>query len=235
MKIEFHNVSVTRHGGVTALDRVSCVIDGGTEASTAVLGANGAGKSTFLEAVLGLCPATSGDIFVDGLTAGKHHAGAIRRKIGMVFQNADDQLFSQTVAEDAAFGPHNLNLPPEEVDRRVAAVLRELGIAHLAGRDVNRLSGGEKRRAALAGVLAMKPEALFLDEPTSMLDPRGARELAALLNSLPALKVVATHDLPFARATCRCCIILSDGAVRARGATAELLEQHELLRECGLE
>ncbi|MEA4863270.1 MAG: energy-coupling factor ABC transporter ATP-binding protein [Victivallaceae bacterium] len=235
MKIEFQEVSVVRSGGVTALDRVSCVIEGGAEASTAVLGANGAGKSTFLEAVLGLCPPTSGNILVDGLTAGRHHTGTIRRRIGMVFQNADDQLFSQTVAEDTAFGPHNLGLPPEEVDTRVTAALRELGISHLAGRDVNKLSGGEKRRAALAGVLAMHPEALFLDEPTSMLDPRGARELAALLNSLPNLKVVATHDLPFARATCRQCVILADGAVRARGTTAELLARHDLLRECGLE
>ena len=235
MKIEFKNVSAIRSGSIIALDKVSCVIDGGAEAATAILGANGAGKSTFLETVLGLCPVASGEILIDGTAVDKRRHTAVRKRIGMVFQNADDQLFGQTVAEDIAFGPHNLGLPPEEVERRVDEALRQLGITHLAGRGTAHLSGGEKRRAALAGVLAMRPETLFLDEPTSMLDPRGAREFAALLNSLPGLKVMATHDLLFARRTCGNCIILTAGALLAQGPTAELLEQHELLRECGLE
>lgn len=110
-----------------------------------------------------------------------------------------------------------------------------LGIEHLASRDITRLSGGEKRRAALAGVLAMKPEAILLDEPTSMLDPRTCRELAGILKRLPALKLIATHDISFAKQVCPECLILQDGKIAAAGKTEELLKRHDLLLECGLE
>mgnify|MGYP000902533389 CR=1 FL=1 len=235
MKIEIRNVTVERPGGIRALERISWTFDTGDCAAIAILGANGAGKSTLLESVLGLVPVAAGTIHVDGLEAAKKNWTEIRRKIGMIFQNSDDQLFAQTVRDDVAFGPANLHLPPETVAERVAAALALLEITHLAERDVTRLSGGEKRRVALAGVLAMQPEAILLDEPTSMLDPRTCRELAEYLKTLPALKIIATHDLAFARRVCTDGLILKDGQVFASGRLDALLERHDMLFACGLE
>ena len=235
MKIELCGLVLERPGGIRAINGISYEFDSGRCPAVAVLGANGAGKSTLLESIPGLVPIRSGSIRVDGINVEKRNFNAIRTKVGMIFQNSDDQLFNHTVGEDVAFGPHNLKLPPSEVDTRVREALSRMGIAHLAERDVMRLSGGEKRRAALAGVLAMKPEAILLDEPTSMLDPRTCRELAECLASLPALKVIATHDLAFAERLCPESLILRDGTVAAFGKTGELLKRHELLRDCGLE
>lgn len=235
MKIEFQHLTVERPGGIRALTDISSRWDSARVSAVAVLGANGAGKSTMLGAILGLIPVAAGSVTVDGVTVGGKNLTVVRRRIGMIFQNSDDQLFSQTVREDVAFGPVNLQLPPDEVEIRVAEALEQLGAAHLADRDVTRLSGGEKRRVALAGVLAMHPEAILLDEPTSMLDPRGSRELADLLNALPAFKAIATHDLAFARKVCPECVILKEGRIFASGRTEELLERHELLFACGLE
>ncbi|HBJ95151.1 MAG TPA: cobalt ABC transporter ATP-binding protein, partial [Lentisphaeria bacterium] len=147
----------------------------------------------------------------------------------------DHQLFSQTVEEDVAFGPSNLDLPEEEIRNRVENALKQMNILPLAKRDVTQLSGGEKRRAALAGVLAMNPEAILLDEPTAMLDPRSAREFAAHLQNLPVLKIIATHDLTFAARICPECVILRKGEIAASGKTADILNRHELLLQCGLE
>ncbi len=211
------------------------MFDSARASSVAILGANGAGKSTLLESVPGLVPIASGSIRVDEMSVEKRHYSAIRAKVGMIFQNSDDQLFNPTVGEDVAFGLRNLNLPHDEVAIRAGETLAALGIVHLAERDVARLSGGEKRRAALASVLAMKPEAILLDEPTSMLDPRTCRELAEILQSLPALKLIATHDLAFATRVCSECLILNEGKIVATGTPAALFKQHELLRKCGLE
>lgn len=200
----------------------------------AILGANGAGKSTLLESFVGLVPVRGGSLTVGGMSVGCRNLTAIRTRVGLIFQNADDQLFCPTVREDVAFGPRNLRLPPEEVERRVDAALAQMGIAALADRDPARLSGGEKRRAALAGVLAMKPEVLLLDEPTAMLDPRTCRELADCLAGIPALKLVATHDLAFAERLCPECLVLESGRLRFRGRTADLLLRADLLRACGL-
>lgn len=235
MKIELCDLVLERSGGIRAIDGVSYVFDSERASAVAILGANGAGKSTLLESIPGLVPIRSGSIRVDGINVEKRHCPAIRAKVGMIFQNSDDQLFNHTVGEDVAFGPRNLNLPPEEVTVRVNEALAMLGIAHLAARDVMRLSGGEKRRAALAGVLAMKPEAILLDEPTSMLDPRACRELAESLRMLPALKLIATHDLAFAERVCSECLVLQEGRIVASGKTDTLLKQHDFLRECGLE
>ena len=235
MKIELCNLVLERAGGLRAIDDLSYEFDSGRSSAVAILGANGAGKSTLLESIPGLVPISSGSIRVDGLPVEKRHLTAIRTKIGMIFQNSDDQLFNHTVGEDVAFGPRNLKLPPDEVTRRVREALTRMGIFHLARCEVTRLSGGEKRRAALAGVLAMEPDAILLDEPTSMLDPRACRELAEYLAGLPALKIIATHDLAFAKRLCPECLILQNGRLAAGGETAALLNQHELLRECGLE
>lgn len=232
MKISFRNTTVERDG-IPALHEFTAKF-ASENGAYAILGANGAGKSTLLAAILGLFPITSGNVAVDELSVTPKNAHIIRKRIGMVFQNADAQLFNQTVQEDVAFGPTNLDLSQEEVEKRTADALQAMGIAHLAERDVTRLSSGEKRRVALAGILAMRPEAILLDEPTSDLDPRACRELAALLNNLPAFKLVATHDLTFARRVCPKCAILQSGHLLAAGNTAELLENTQLLESAGL-
>ncbi|MDO4551334.1 MAG: energy-coupling factor ABC transporter ATP-binding protein [Planctomycetia bacterium] len=234
MKIEIQDLTVTRPGGIFALKGVSCVFDSHVDASVAVLGANGAGKSTLLESILGLVPFTCGRVVVDEMEVAPKNFHFIRQKIGMVFQNSDNQLFSQTVREDVAFGPTNLHLGQEEVEERTEKALQQLGITHLARREVTRLSGGEKRLAAVAGVLAMRPEGILMDEPTSMLDPRACRELAGHLNGMSGLKIIATHDLSFVRRVCRRCVILHDGKIFAEGTTDDILERHDLLWECGL-
>ncbi len=234
MKIEIQNLVVEHPGGVRALNGISCSFDSASAPAFALLGANGAGKSTLLEAILGLKPIAAGRILLDGVALEKRTMGKFRQKIGLVFQNPDDQLFSQTVREDVAFGAVNLRLSEEEVEARVSEALAQLNIASLAQRDVTRLSGGEKRRVALAGILAMRPDAILFDEPTSMLDPRGSRELAEHLNRLPALKIVATHDLLFVQRACPMCVVLKDGQVAAQGATDRILADRSLLEECGL-
>ena len=235
MKIELCDLVLERPGGIRAIDGISYEFDSGSCSAVAILGANGAGKSTLLESIPGLVPIRSGAVRVDGLNVEKRNLTAIRMKVGMIFQNSDDQLFNHTVREDVAFGPRNLKLPEEVVNARVQEALSRLGIVHLAERDVTHLSGGEKRRAALAGVLAMKPEAVLLDEPTSMLDPRACRELAEFLASFPALKLIATHDLAFAERLCPESLILQNGRIASAGKTGELLRKHELLADCGLE
>lgn len=234
MKIEIENLAVEHPGGIRALDGINCVFDSCETTSYALLGANGAGKSTLLEVMLGLTPIAAGRIRVDGVELAKSSLGEIRRRIGLVFQNPDDQLFSQTVREDVAFGAYHLGLPDIEVERRVEAALSQMNIAALAGRDLTRLSGGEKRRVALAGILAMHSEAILFDEPTSMLDPRGSLELADYLRDLPALKIAATHDLAFVERACVVCVVLKDGKVAARGQSAEILSDRALLENCGL-
>lgn len=234
MIIQIQKLKVELPGGIKALDDVSCVLDSRQCGAYALLGANGAGKSTLLNALLGLAPIVSGSIMVDGLTVEKRNLRCIREKVGIVFQNSDDQLFSQTVEEDVSFGPNNQHLSEVEVKKRTAEAMADMGISNLAGRDVARLSGGEKRRAALAGVLAMQPECVLLDEPTSMLDPRGCRELAESLTKLKAMKILATHDLDFARRVCPFCIILKEGRILAEGPTCELLDNHQLLVDASL-
>ena len=235
MKIQLENLTLERPGGVRALNGITLDFDSDRCAAVALLGENGAGKSSLLESIVGLITVHSGRILVDGMPLEKKNLSQIRRKIGMVFQNPDHQLFSQTVKEDVAFGPSNLNLPEEEIRNRVENALKQMNILPLAGRDVTQLSGGEKRRAALAGVLAMKPEAILLDEPTAMLDPRAGREFAAYLQDLPVLKIIATHDLTFAARVCPECVILQKGKIAASGKTADILNRHDLLLQCGLE
>ncbi len=232
MKLSFQNATIQRDG-ITALDQFTAVFDS-SAGSCAILGANGAGKSTMLAAVLGLFPIAAGTILLDETPVTPQNVRAIRARVGMVFQDADAQLFNQSVAEDVAFGPTNLGLLPEEVQTRTTEALRAMRAEHLAQRDVTRLSCGEKRRVALAGILAMRPEVILLDEPTSDLDPRACRELASLLNSLPAFQLIATHDLAFARRTCPQCAILQQGKLLAAGKTADLLDNQPLLENAGL-
>lgn len=199
----------------------------------ALVGPNGAGKSTLLLHAAGLLPA-GGAVTVDGLDPDR--AGReVRQRVGLLFQNPDDQLFMPTVREDVAFGPLNLGLSPDEVKQRVTAALGEVGLVELADKMPQHLSLGQRRRAALATVLSMGCRILVLDEPTANLDPGGRRELIELLRSLEVTLLLATHDLDAVLDLCPRTVLLSGGEVAAEGATAELLADAELMARHALE
>ncbi|MDR2471118.1 MAG: energy-coupling factor ABC transporter ATP-binding protein [Treponema sp.] len=203
----------------------------------ALVGANGAGKSTLLLALVGVLPLAAGTLSVCGIEldgTNKENLRELRRRAALVFQNPDDQVFMPTVEEDIAFGPRNYGASEEHIAAVTEKVLAELGIGHLRGRLSHRLSGGEKRLAALAGILVMEPSLLLLDEPSSFLDPRSRRRLIDILGRLTHTMLLATHDLDLARALCRRVILLKDGSVFADGMAAEVLDNEALLETCGL-
>jgi energy-coupling factor transporter ATP-binding protein EcfA2 len=213
------------------LDQLSLRVEAGER--VAVLGPNGSGKTTFALHINGLLELQSGRISVDGVELDAEHLREIRRKVGTVFQDPDDMLFMQTVRDDVGFGPANLGIDARVRERLVEATLESVGAGALIDRTPHHLSGGEKRRVALAAVLSMSPGLLVLDEPTSGLDPRGRRELANLLERLPHTQLIVTHDLPFALATCPRSVIISEGRIVADDDTPTLLADTELLgRHC---
>ena len=234
--IEITGLKYRYHDGTEALRGISFRALPGE--CIALLGANGSGKSTLLLHLNGLLPEkTSGDgavkIFGDAIAP--KNLDAIRRAVGLVFQDPDDQLFCPTVAEDVAFGPQQLGLAENEIAARVNKALAQVGLAGFEHRATHHLSHGEKRRACLAGVLACEPKILVLDEPTSDLDPRGRREFKAMLRTLPATKIIATHDLEMAVELCARSIILDRGEIVADGRTLDLLGDEKLMLAHGLE
>jgi len=204
----------------------------------ALLGANGSGKSTLLLHLNGLLPEKingDGAVKIFGDAIAPDNLETIRREVGLVFQDPDDQLFCPTVAEDVAFVPQQLGLSEKEISTRVEKALAQVGLTGFEHRATHHLSHGEKRRACLAGVLACDPKILVLDEPTSDLDPRGRREFKAMLRTLPSTKIIATHDLEMAVELCARSIILDRGEIVADGRTMDLLSDEKLMLQHGLE
>ena len=231
--IEVSGLGFSYPDGTRALEDVSFHIGHGE--SIALVGANGAGKSTLLMHLNGLHHAQRGSVRIGDVPVTKETLPSIRRTVGMVFQDPDDQLFMPTVAEDVAFGPTNLGLPAEEVSARVDDALYRVGASALAQRPPYRLSGGEKRAVAIATVLALCPDILVMDEPSSNLDPRARRRLMELLGSFEHTKIIATHDLELAAELCERTIVMSGGGVAADGPTVEVFADGGLLESCGLE
>ena len=201
----------------------------------ALLGPNGAGKTTLVLHLNGILGGGVGSVKVAGLPVDKQHMAEIRRRVGIVFQDPDDQLFMPTVREDVAFGPAAAGLKGDELEERVRTALERVGMAEFAHRPPHHLSFGQRRRVAVATVLAMEPEILVLDEPSSNLDPASRRELADILRSLDVTVLMVTHDLPYALELCPRSLILSEGTIAADGRTAELLTDDELMRAHRLE
>ncbi|MFJ7998552.1 energy-coupling factor ABC transporter ATP-binding protein [Streptomyces sp. NPDC096310] len=195
----------------------------------ALLGPNGAGKTTLVLHLNGILTAGAGSVAVAGLPVGKRHLAEIRRRVGIVFQDPDDQLFMPTVREDVAFGPAAAGLRGAALAARVVTALGRVGMESYADRPPHHLSFGQRRRVAVATVLAMEPEILVLDEPSSNLDPASRRELADILRSLDITVLMVTHDLPYALELCPRSVILSDGVIVADGPTGELLGDEALM------
>lgn len=211
--------------GTEALRGVDLEVSAGE--SLILFGANGSGKTTFLLHLNGLLKATGGQLTVCGLTPDKPNLPAIRRKVGMLFQDVEDQLFMQTVLDDIAFGLLNQGLTPEQARQRALAALEQVELGHAGGKAPYHLSAGEKRRAALAGVLAMQPDLLVFDEPTTALDPPAQRKLAELLGRLPQTKLISTHDAHFARAVGTRAVFFEKGKIAGEGNVEELIRRFD--------
>jgi cobalt/nickel transport system ATP-binding protein len=221
LALELRGVGYAYPDGHRALHGVDLAIGSGDR--VAVLGPNGAGKTTIVLTLNGILVPQHGTVAVGGLPVAKANLAEVRRRVGIVFQDPDDQLFMPTVREDVAFGPSNIGWRPDEVDAAVAGALDVVGMTGAAERSPHHLSFGERRRVALATVLAMRPDVLVLDEPSSNLDPVARRELAEIVLDLDVTVVLVTHDLPYALQLCDRAVVLDDGRLVADGPIAELL------------
>ena len=223
--IEFQNVSFS-YGDVPVVENLSFTIQKGE--TVGLIGANGAGKSTIMKLMLGLLSG-SGEIQVDGLPVCRDNLAEIRKKIGFVLQDSDNQMFMPTVYEDMIFGPRNYGLSKEETEKRVDTVLTQLGLQDLKHRHNHKISGGEKRMAAIATILAMEPEMIVMDEPSTALDPVNRRRVISTINSRRETKLIASHDLDMILDTCQRVILLGSGKIVADGDAETILRDKELL------
>ena len=232
-KVEVRNLHFSYPDGHEALKDISFTIVHGE--SVGIIGVNGAGKSTILMLLMGILFPDSGEVLIGDVHLTKKTLPMIRQRVGMVFQNPDDQLFMTNIYDDVAFGPRNYKLDEKEVESRVMGALELVGISELKNRAPFRLSGGEKRAASIACVLSMQPDVLIMDEPTSALDPKARRRVISLLNSFTHTKIITSHDLDLVLETCQRVIVVKNGKITADGATNEILTNSELLDSCGLE
>jgi cobalt/nickel transport system ATP-binding protein len=232
-KLEVKNLHFAYPDGQEAIKDISFIIHHGE--SVGIIGANGSGKSTLLMLIMGVLFPDKGEVKVGDVPVTKKTLAMIRQRLGMVFQDPDDQLFMTTVFDDVAFGPRNYNLDEKEVNARAEEALELAGIPHLKDRAPFRLSGGEKRAAAIACVLSMKPDVLIMDEPSSGLDPKSRRRLINILKGFSHTKIITSHDLDMVLETCDRVIVLKGGEVAANGIASDVLTNGELLEECGLE
>lgn len=231
--VEVADLKHTYPDGTIAVRGISFRIHHGE--SVAVVGANGAGKSTLLLHLNGYLTPQHGSVRIGDFPLTKETVHDIRKTVGMIFQDPDDQLFMPTVYDDVAFGPLNLGLPPDEVEHRVQDALVRTAVAHLRERPPYKLSGGEKRAVAIATVLAMTPDILVMDEPTSNLDPRARRTLIELLAGFHHTKIIATHDLDMVLDLCERTIVIHDGHIMADGPTLDIFNDETLLASSHLE
>jgi cobalt/nickel transport system ATP-binding protein len=231
--VEFKDVFFRYPDGTAALNGVSFRITHGE--CVGIVGANGAGKSTLLMQMNGCMLSSDGAVFIGDLQLTKKTRLEIRKKVGVVFQNPDDQLFMPTVYDDVAFGPLNLEMSAARVTERVTEALQTVGCLHLREKPPHHLSGGQKRAVAIAAVIAMAPDILVMDEPSSNLDPKSRRYLIRLLNGFQHTKIIATHDLDFILEVCKRCLVIKDGRIVADGPVAEILTDKALLEENNLE
>ncbi len=229
--IKIKNLTVKYPDGTEALRSLDINVNEGE--SIALMGANGAGKSSLLLAITGIAPYTEGEIYVDDILLSKKTVADVRQRVGIIFQDPDDQLFMPSVFDDVAFGPRNKGLNEKETVRVAESALEELKISHLSCRVPGKLSGGEKKLAALAGVLAMDPSNLLFDEPAAFLDPRAKRRLVSLVRNLGHTKIIATHDSDIARQLCSRVIILKKGSLSYDG-TPDILDDLSALEKHGL-
>ncbi|MDR1832314.1 MAG: energy-coupling factor ABC transporter ATP-binding protein [Fusobacteriaceae bacterium] len=226
--LTIEHLSVTYPDGTRAISDFNLTVSEGEIAG--IIGNNGAGKTSLFLSLVGILPA-EGEVVAAGLRLEKKNLEALRRKVGFVFQDPDDQLFMPDIYEDIAFGPRSAGLPEEEVREKVARILKELGIEHLAQRSPLKLSNGEKRMAAIATALVSDPEILLLDEPTAFLDPGARRRLLSFLKTLRHTILVASHDIPFVEELCGRVVALEKGKIIALGETETVLKSKKILEE----
>ncbi len=231
--LRFDDVHYRYPNGYEALCGVSFRITHGEK--VALVGANGAGKSTLLLHTNGLLIPSQGEVVMGGITLTRRTLPLVRQSVGLVFQDSDNQLFMPTVEEDVAFGPANMRLEPEEIRRRVTEALDAVGALDLREASPFRLSGGQKKRVAIATVLAMEPSVLVMDEPTSNLDPRARRQIIDLIRRFSHTTLVATHDMEMVLDLCDRTIVMKEGRIVADGSTRHVFGDLALLEECGLE
>ncbi|MGL6107892.1 energy-coupling factor ABC transporter ATP-binding protein [Romboutsia sp.] len=231
--IEFKDLQYRYPDGNEALRGIDISINSGE--SIALVGANGAGKSTILMQLTGILLPSKGGIYIKDTLIDKKSLPQIRKKLGYVFQNPEDQLFMTSVYDDVAFGPRNYKLSENQVNEKVMIALKKVGIENLSNRASHRLSGGQKHLVAIATALSMEPSILIMDEPTAALDPKARRRVINLLNSFNHTKIIATHDLDMVLDTCERTIVIKDGRIAFDGDSKDILTNEELMNECGLE